>query len=225
MVKTSLLFFVFSLSLAAISLYFGRQVVSNELKLTENEAGCIKGTKIWSYLCIIGFLSISALFIIFRPVRWERYIFLFYVFLYSAVIGLVDLFSHNYYLEMLPGLLLFIPIGIITWGATGCLFGLLAGICIGIIMALTEWLFFRKISYGGGDTVYGAAAGALVGYSNINLYWELFILILIIAGAVHIVYIRLLRKQTLEENKFVPLLPWLSILTTTLYGYFVVNGL
>jgi hypothetical protein len=153
----------------------------------------------------------------------ERLFFLLYVFLYSSLIGLVDLFSHNYYLEMLPGLLLFIPIGCITWGMTDALAGLLAGICVGCILAITEWLFFRRLSYGGGDTVYGAAASALIGYSNFIPYWGCFTLILILAAAVHIILVKVIRKQSLADNKFVPLLPWFSVLTTLLYAIRITN--
>ena len=153
----------------------------------------------------------------------ERLFFLLYVFLYSSLIGLVDLFSHNYYLEMLPGLLLFIPIGCITWGMTDALAGLLAGTCVGCILAITEWLFFRRLSYGGGDTVYGAAASALIGYSNFIPYWGSFTLILILAAAFHIISVKVIRKQSLADNKFVPLLPWFSVLTTLLYAIRITN--
>ena len=71
---------------------------------------------------------------------------------------------------------------------------------------------------GRGDTVYGAAASALIGYSNFILYWGSFTLILILAAAVHVISVKAIRKQSLADNKFVPLLPWFSILTTILYA-------
>ena len=85
-------------------------------------------------------------------------------------------------------------------------------------MWVTEWLFFRRVSYGGGDTVYGVAASALIGYSNSFLYWGSFTLILVLAAAVHVILVKAVRKQKLSDNRFIPLLPWFSILTTVLYA-------
>ena len=224
MVREDLLFAIASIGMTAAAFNIGRKIVSSELKQTENEEICIKGRIIWTLICIAGFDVISILFYFFNTIPMERLFFLLYVFLYSSLIGLVDLFSHNYYLEMLPGLLLFIPIGCITWGIIDAMYGLLAGICVGCILAITEWLFFRRLSYGGGDTIYGAAASALIGYSNFCLYWESFTLILIIAAAVHIIMVKAVRKQSLAENKFVPLLPWFSFLTTILYAIQITNN-
>ena len=168
--------------------------------------------------------GLCSCFIPARQFQWRDCFFFFYVFLYSSLIGIVDLYSHNFYLEMLPGLLLFIPIGCVTWGMRDALAGLLAGICIGCMLAITEWLFFRRLSYGGGDTVYGAAASALIGYSNWILYWGSFTLILIIAAAVHVISVRAVRKQKISDNKFIPLLPWFSVLTTILYTVLITNS-
>ena len=41
--------------------------------------------------------------------------------------------------------------------------------------------------------------------------------ILLIGAAVHVIYVKAVMKQTLEENRFVPLLPWLSLLTVCVY--------
>ncbi len=219
-----ILFFIFSIGLTATSICIGRKTVFNELKQTEDDEICQKGRAIWTPVCITGFAGVSILFAFCRTIPLERLFFLLYVFLYSSLIGLVDFYSHNYYLEMLPGLLLFIPIGCITWGIADGLCGLLAGICLGFILAFTEWLFFRRLSYGGGDTVYGAAASALVGYSNFFLYWGFFTLILIIAAAVHVIFVRTVRKQSIEKNKFVPLLPWFSFMTTFFYAVLITNS-
>ncbi len=223
MVRENLFFTVIAFGMSAASFFIGRNTVFNELRQTENDKICGKGRIIWTLVCIAGFAGISILFSSRRGIPTERLFFLLYVFLYSSHIGLVDLFSHNYYLEMLPGLLLFIPIGCITWGMTDALAGLLAGICVGCILAITEWLFFRRLSYGGGDTVYGAAASALIGYSHFILYWGSFILILILAAAVHVISVKVIRKQSLVDNKFVPLLPWFSILTTFFYAIRITN--
>ena len=225
MVKEDLLFTVISIGMASAAFFLGRKIVFSELKQTEEDAICKKGRIFWVPVCIAGFAGVSILFYSRMPIPMERLFFLLYVFLYSSFIGLVDLFTRNYYLEMLPGLLLFIPIGCITWGTTDALAGLFAGICVGCILAITEWLFFRRLSFGGGDTVYGAAASALIGYSNFIFYWGSFTLLLIIAAAVHVIFIKTIRKQSLEDNKFVPLLPWFSILTTILYAILIVKFL
>ena len=223
MVRENLFFTVIAIGMSAASLFIGRNTIFNELRQTENDKICGKSRIIWTLVCIAGFAGISILFSSRREIPTERLFFLLYVFLYSSHIGLVDLFSHNYYLEMLPGLLLFIPIGCITWGMTDALAGLLAGICVGCILAITEWLFFRRLSYGGGDTVYGAAASALIGYSYFILYWGCFTLILILAAAVHVISVKVIRKQSLGDNIFVPLLPWFSILTTFFYAIRITN--
>ena len=223
MVSGNLLFTVTSIGMTAAAFFIGRKIVFTELKQTEDDKICRKGRIIWTLVCFAGFAGVSILFSSRKAIPIERLFFLLYVFLYSSLIGLVDLFSHNYYLEMLPGLLLFIPIGCITWGMTDALAGLLAGICVGCILAITEWLFFRRLTYGGGDTVYGAAASALIGYSNFVLYWGSFILILILAAAVHVISVKVFRKQRLADNKFVPLLPWFAILTTLLYTIRMTN--
>ena len=219
-----LLFTFVSIGMTAVGFFIGRKIVFTELKQTEDDEICRKGRIIWTLVCIAGFAGVSILFYSRKSIPLEKLFFLLYVFLYSSLIGLVDLFSHNYYLEMLPGLLLFIPIGCITWGMTDALAGLLAGICVGCILAITEWLFFRRLSYGGGDTVYGAAASALIGYSNFIPYWGCFTLILILAAAVHIISVKVIRKQSLADNKFVPLLPWFSILTVILYAILIINN-
>ena len=224
MVRDKLLFIVFSFGMSAAAFFIGRKIVFTELKQTENEEICKKGRIIWTLVCITGFLGVSALFYFREATHMDRLIFLLYVFLYSSLIGIVDLFSHNYYLEMLPGLLLFIPIGCITWGLTEGIYGLVVGICIGCILAMTEWLFFNKLSYGGGDTVYGAGASALIGYSNLCLYWGIFAVLLIIAGLVHIIYVKVILRQSLEDNKFIPLLPWFSFLTVILYAILITNN-
>ena len=223
MVSENLLFTIVSIGMTAAAFFIGRKTVFTELKQTEDDKICRKGRVIWTLVCIAGFAGISILFSSRRGIPMERLLFLLYVFLYSSLIGLVDLFSHNYYLEMLPGLLLFIPIGCITWGLEDSLCGLLAGICVGFIFAITEWFFFRRLSYGGGDTVYGAAASALIGYSNFFLYWGSFTLILILAAAVHVISVKVIRKQSLGDNIFVPLLPWFAILTTLLYAIRITN--
>ena len=224
MVTGKLLFYIVSIGMSAAAFFIGRKTVFSELKQTEDDEICEKGRIIWTLVCITGFAGVSILFYSHKPIPLERLFFLLYVFLYSSLIGLVDLFSHNFYLEMLPGLLLFIPIGCITWGMTNGLFGLLAGICAGSILAVTEWLFFRRVSYGGGDTVYGAMASALIGYSNCYLYWGCFALILVLAAAVHVILVKAVRKQKLSDNRFIPLLPWFSILTTILYAVLIVNS-
>lgn len=224
MVRNNMLFSIVSIGMTAAALFFGRKTVSAELKETEDDEICRKGRSIWILLCAAGFAGIMFLFYSRRAFPMERLLFLLYVFLYSSLIGLVDLYSHNYYLEMLPGLLAFIPIGCITWGMTDSLAGLLAGICAGSILAVTEWLFFRRVSYGGGDTVYGAMASALIGYSNCYLYWGCFALILVLAAAVHVILVKAVRKQKLSDNRFIPLLPWFSILTTILYAVLIVNS-
>ena len=224
MVSENLLFIVISIGMTAAAFFIGRKTVFNELKQTEDDKICRKSRIIWTLVCIAGFAGVSILFSFCRTIPMERLFFLLYVFLYSSLIGLVDLFSHNYYLEMLPGLLLFIPIGCITWGMTDALAGLLAGICVGCILAITEWLLFRRLSYGGGDTVYGAMASALIGYSNCYLYWGCFALILVLAAAVHVILVKAVRKQKLSDNRFIPLLPWFSILTTILYAVLIVNS-
>ncbi len=223
MVNENLLFIIVSIEMTAVAFFTGRKTVFTELKQTEDDEICRKGGIVWTLVCFAGFAGISILFSSLKTIPVERLLFLLYVFLYSSLIGLVDLFSHNYYLEMLPGLLLFIPIGCITWGLEDSLFGLLAGICVGCILAITEWFFFRRLSYGGGDTVYGAAASALIGYSNFILYWASFTLILILAAAVHIISVKVIRKQSLAENKFIPLLPWFSFLTTLFYAIRITN--
>ncbi len=223
MVRNTLFFYTVSIGMTSAALFFGRKTVSAELSQTEDEAICRKGRSIWTLLCAAGFAGIMFLFYSRRVIPMERLLFLLYVFLYSSLIGIVDLYSHNYYLEMFPGLLVFIPIGCITWGMTDSLAGLLAGICVGSILAVTEWLFFRRVSYGGGDTVYGAAASALIGYSNFCLYWGCFTLILVLAAAVHVILVKAIRKQKLSDNRFVPLLPWFSILTTILYAVLITN--
>ena len=224
MVSENLLFTIVSIGMSAAAFFIGRKTVFTELKQTEDDKICGKGRIIWTLICIAGFAGISILFASRRGIPMERLLFLLYVFLYSSLIGLVDLYSHNYYLEMLPGLLAFIPIGCITWGMTDSLAGLLAGICVGSILAVTEWLFFRRVSYGGGDTVYGAMASALIGYSNCYLYWGCFALILVLAAAVHVILVKAVRKQKLSDNRFIPLLPWFSILTTILYAVLIVNS-
>ena len=204
--------------MAAGFLFFGRKTVFSELKETEGPGTCIKGRKIWTFLCQAGYAGILYLYFRFgSSVPAERFLFLLYVYQYSLLVGLVDSFSHNYYLEMLPGLVLFILFGCLTWGFQDAICGLLAGICCGGVIALTEWLMFRKLSYGGGDAVYGAAASCLAGYSNLTVYWILFAVILLIGAAVHVIYVKAVMKQTLEENRFVPLLPWLSLLTVCVY--------
>ena len=223
MVRNNLLFYIVSIGMTAAALFFGRVTVSAELKQTEDDAVCRKGRSIWTFICAAGFAGIMFLYFFRRAIPMERLFFLLYVFLYSSLIGLVDLFSHNYYLEMLPGLLLFIPIGCVTWGMADGLAGLLAGICVGSILAVTEWLFFRRVSYGGGDTVYGAAASAIIGYSNSFLYWGSFTLILVLAASVHVILVKAIRKQKLSDNRFIPLLPWFSILTTVLYAVRIIN--
>ena len=223
MVRENLFFTVIAIGMSAASFFIGRNTVFNELRQTENDKICGKGRIIWTLVCIAGFAGVSILFSFCRTIPMERLFFLLYVFLYSSLIGLVDLFSHNFYLEMLPGLLLFIPIGCVTCGMADGLAGLLAGICVGSILAVTEWLFFRRVSYGGGDTVYGAAASALIGYSNSFLYWGSFTLILVLAAAVHVILVKAVRKQKLSDNRFVPLLPWFSILTTVLYAVRFIN--
>ena len=224
MVSENLLFTVISLGITAAAFFTGRKIVYNELKQTEDDKICRKGRIIWTLVCFAGFAGVSILFSFCRTIPMERLFFLLYVFLYSSLIGLVDLFSHNYYLEMLPGLFLFIPIGCITWGMTDALAGLLAGICIGFILAITEWLFFRGLSYGGGDTVYGATASALIGYSHFFLYWGILSLILIIAGFVHILFVKVVLRQSIEDNRFVPLLPWFSIMTVILYAILITKN-
>ena len=221
MVKGELLFTIISIGMTVAAFFIGRKIVFSELKQTEDEETCKKGRNIWSLVCIAGFAGVSVLFYSRMSISMERLFLLLYVFLYSSLIGLVDYFTRNYYLEMLPGLLLFIPIGCITWGMTDALAGLLAGICVSCVLAITEWLFFRRLSYGGGDTVYGAAASCLIGYSNSSLYWGSFTLLLILAAAVHVIFVKTIRKQSLEDNKFVPLLPWFSILTTVLYAILI----
>ena len=223
MVSENLFFTVISIGMTAAAFFIGRKTVFTELKQTEDDKICRKSRIIWTLVCFVGFAGVSILFSFCRTIPMERLFFLLYVFLYSSLIGLVDLFSHNYYLEMLPGLLLFIPIGCVTWGMKDALAGLLAGICVGCNFAIIEWLFFRKLSYGGGDTVYGAAASALIGYSNFIPYWGCFTLILILAAAVHIISVKVIRKQSLADNKFVPLLPWFSILTTFFYAIRITN--
>ena len=206
--------------MAAGFLFLGRKTVYSELKETEGPGICIKGRKIWTILCPAGYAGVLYLFFRFgSSVPAERFLFLIYVYQYSLLVGLVDSFSHNYYLEMLPGLILFIPAGCLTWGFTDAMCGLLAGICCGGAIALTEWLMFRKLSYGGGDAVYGAAASCLAGYSNLTLYWILFAVILLIGAAVHVIYVKAVMKQKIEENRFVPLLPWLSLLTVCFYAF------
>ena len=224
MVRDKLLFIVFSFGMSAAAFIVGRKIVYTELKQTENEEICKKGRIIWTLVCIAGFIGVSGLFYFREVTHMDRLIFLLYMFLYCSLIGIVDLFSHNYYLEMLPGLLLFIPIGCITWGLTEGICGLVVGICIGCILAMTEWLFFNKLSYGGGDTVYGAGASALIGYSNLCLYWGIFALILIFAGLVHIIYVKVILRQNLKDNKFIPLLPWFSFLTVILYAILIINN-
>ena len=224
MVSENLLFTVISIGMTAAAFFIGRKTVFTELKQTEDDKICRKSRIIWTLVCFVGFAGVSILFSFCRTIPMERLFFLLYVFLYSSLIGLVDLFSHNYYLEMLPGLFLFIPIGCITWGMTDALAGLLAGICIGFILAITEWLLFRGLSYGGGDTVYGAAASALIGYSHFFLYWGIFSLILIIAGFVHILFVKVVLRQSIEDNRFVPLLPWFSIMTVILYAILITKN-
>ena len=143
----TLKFIILLFVIASISLYTGRKIVVKELEETENNADIRKGRLIWTILFIIGLTGIIAMRILFRSVETVRLLFLFYVFLYSSLIGLVDAFSHNYYLEMLPGLILFIPIGCFTWGFSEAICGLLAGFCVGLIMSLTEYLFFRKLTW------------------------------------------------------------------------------
>ena len=224
MVAAHAIYFPLLSAFSAVFIFAGRLTVSNELKQTETDAVCIRGRMIWTILAAAGTAGTAVSFLIFRQIPPFRLFFLYYVFLYSSLIGIVDFYSHNYYLEMLPWLLPFILLGCITWGVTDALFGLLAGGCIGTVLALTEWLFFRKLSYGGGDTVYGAAASALIGYRNFISYWTAFRLILLAAAAVHIISVRLIRKQSLEENRFVPLLPWFSILTTVFYAFLITGG-
>ena len=206
--------------MAAGFLFLGRKTVYSELKETEDPGICMKGRKIWTILCPAGYAGVLYLFFRFgSSVPAERFLFLIYVYQYSLLVGLVDSFSHNYYLEMLPGLILFIPAGCLTWGFTDAMCGLIAGICCAGAIALTEWLMFRKLSYGGGDAVYGAAASCLAGYSNLTLYWILFAVILLIGAAVHVIYVKAVMKQKIEENRFVPLLPWLSVLTVCFYAF------
>ena len=224
MVRNNPLFYIVSIGMTAAALFLGGKIVSDELKQTEDEDICRKSKFIWTFICAAGLAGIMSLFFFSKTIPMERLFFLLYVFLYSSLIGIVDLYSHNYYLEMLPGLLLFIPIGCISWGMTESLIGLLAGICFGSILAVMEWLFFRRMSYGGGDTVYGTAASALIGYSNFIPYWGCFTLILILAAAVHIISVKVIRKQSLADNKFVPLLPWFSILTVILYAILIINN-
>lgn len=221
MVREDLLFTIVSIGMTAASFFIGKKTVFTELNQTEDEVICKKGSILWMLICIAGLAGISFLFYSHETIPLERLFFLLYVFLYSSIIGIVDMYSHNYYLEMIPGLLLFIPIGCLTWGMTDALTGLLAGICIGCMLAITEWLFFRRLSYGGGDTVYGAAASALIGYSNFSLYWGCFTMILVLAAAVHVILVKVVRKESLNDNKFVPLLPWFSILTTILYAILI----
>ena len=144
MVKEIILFYTVSIGMTVLALLTGRKTVFTELKQTEDEGTCKKGRNIWTLACIAGLAGVSGLFFFRKSIPTERLFFLLYVFLYSFIIGIVDMYSHNYYFEMLPGLLLFIPIGCVTWGMTDALAGLLAGICAGCILAMTEWLFFRR---------------------------------------------------------------------------------
>ena len=207
----------------AVFLLSGRKTVEKELAETEDSTGIRKGRIIWTVLSTVGFFGIIIFRVLFKNVLISRLLFLFYVFQYSSLIALVDVFSHNYYLEMLPGLLLFVPIGWFTRGFTDAMCGLLSGLCIGFIMALTEYLFFRKLTYGGGDMVYGAAASALIGFGSVTAYWLIFCLVIITAAAVHIFYIRIIRKQNLKENRMAPLLPWFALLTTGFYAFLIIR--
>ena len=99
MVRNNLLFYIVSIGMTAAALFFGRETVSAELKQTEDDAVCRKGRSIWTFICAAGFAGIMFLYFFRRAIPMERLFFLLYVFLYSSLIGLVDLFSHNYYLE------------------------------------------------------------------------------------------------------------------------------
>ena len=145
MVAAHAIYFPLLSAFSAVFIFAGRLTVSNELKQTETDAVCIRGRMIWTILAAAGTAGTAVSFLIFRQIPPFRLFFLYYVFLYSSLIGIVDFYSHNYYLEMLPWLLPFILLGCITWGVTDALFGLLAGGCIGTVLALTEWLFFRKL--------------------------------------------------------------------------------
>ena len=220
MTPDTVFFFIILMGLTAVMTAAGRKIIFGELKETEDESTCRKGKTLWTILCLSGFIVVSVLYILLgNSVPSERLLFLFYVYQYSTFISLVDSFSHNFYLEMLPGLFVFIPVGCFTWGVPDAVCGMLAGISLGFIYAAIEWFALRKLSYGGGDAVYAAAASCLIGYSNILCYCVLLTALLVIAGAVHIFYVKAVRKQTIMENRFVPLLPWISLLTTCIYGF------
>ena len=204
----------------------GDKIIAGELEQTENERRCLRGRRIWKTGGLIGLAILLASVSVYGvKVPARQFLFLLYILLYCFLIGIVDAFSHNYYLEMLPGLLLFIPIGCITNGIQDSLLGLLAGTCLGCVAALSEWFFFRKTSCGGGDAIFCAASSALIGYENLLFYWFLLASIMLIASILHVVFGKAVKKQSLTENRFVPLLPWFSILTAGYYACSVFGAL
>ena len=210
---------VFTL-LTLLLIRFGEKIIEGELMQTENERRCMSGRRIWKVGGVCIYAALNFVYIasgMYIPA--ERFLSLGYVLLYSFFIGIVDAFSHNYYLEMLPGLLLFIPVGCMTNGIADTVAGLLAGICLGIIAAFMEWLFFQRISCGSGDAVFCSVSSALIGYGNLTSYWLLLALVLLIAAILHIVYVKAVKKQALSNNRFVPLLPWFSLVTAGYYAF------
>lgn len=212
MYLTVLLFFLSTVLLFLAAFYFGKKLVFNEVAYgTGNDTKAKKSEKIWKYYCVLSVLLICFIASVHPGFAFHTLFFLHYIILLSGLISIVDVFTHNLYLEQLPLLLFFIPIGCISFGIQNSVYGLLAGLCLNGAIVLLELILRGRKSYGGGDFMFGTLSSALIGIQYVYYYWIIVSFFMIVWFIFFLVKDSITHRRLHFENRMVPLLPLLSI--------------
>ncbi len=146
----------------------------------------------------------------------SRLFFCVYLFLFSTLVSLVDVYTHSLYVELLPGLLAFPVIGYISNGFCHMAYGLAAGLCLNVLLVAAERALTGKVTYGFGDLLFGVAASALVTFDYFFVYWFLVAVVFCVYFIVLLIK-KKIQKRRLGAGEMVPLLPALSLSACLIY--------
>ena len=170
---------------------------------------------------------IVALFEIFFVI-FRRYfttldgIFIICIFLYSLYVGLIDNYTHNYYIETGLLLIVFPLAGWYYFGLKCMLFGAMAGMCICLFLVILEYLVQRKVTLGFADILFLTLGNSLVGITHTELYWGTIAL-----GATLTAIFTLLdyksKHKEITNDTFIPILPMIGIVNCVVFFLLVLE--
>lgn len=219
MVQNDLVIVLFLVIFSAMICGAGKIVIYKEILDVKKHKESLKASNQWLTASIFISVVVIANYI-FQANKsfWKIQSFInLSLLLYCLFISIVDIYTQNFYLEMLFPLVFLMGAGWYSFGPIEMAKGFLLGLALNVSIVLLEIIVTKRRSYGWADFIFSTVASAIVGFTNAFNYWFLVAVFFILYFLIVFVINKFVYKKKDFTGEYVPLLPVMTIPACIVY--------